>query len=1162
MKKSTTASLCIIRSFIVLFLYVSPTQSSFAQLSVAKNKFPSTLLWRISGNGLSKPSYLFGTMHITDKRLFYFGDSLYKAIEQTDGFAIEINPDEVSTQLIQSFTKEDKSALLKDAVDKESYDRIKKKLEKKYGFKADRLTKRQAYLARNEWMKDMKKPDDMNTFMDAWLYNIARQMGKWTGGIEDLNDQLSLIEKDEANFSFEDLLIDKELIQGGLNQMIDLYLSQDLQALDDFFNHSAGSKKDEWLLKRNIKMAHRMDSLLRYRTHFFAIGAAHLPGDSGVIKLLLKKGFLVEPVFSSTKISPDDYKVVEGKMKWQPFIPTDSLYRVSFPSRSATMFISGNVMKMEMCIDIPTATYYITMAVPNMRQETNKEKLIEEMLQGFTKGSKIIERKKINEDGQTGLEVLVEKDGFLRVRGFLKGNYAFITVMGHETKKEMLKGEMAIRFFSSFSVSEKALLISDGMKTFSNEESGFSILLPNTPEQMPNETVEEGWISKTYSYLDAKNNVYFMMRVRSTGPGYYLNGDSNYFDTQKQAWKTMQKELKTEKYFNLGEYPVMQYDFLMEKGKEKAMCRTLTINRGNRSYLLLAVTEKDGEINDAIKVFFNSFQLIDYKKADWSTQQSPDGQFSGYTPVPVKISRKKDEEGNETGSYSYVSYDSLSAVSFELIKVSFIEYYHAETDSAVFHDAMYTQIGTTDSVLSSRYTMNGNDKLQDVIVRLKNNQNLRRMRLILHNDTMYIAFALLQPKFLNLPEVNMYFDDLRVLTAPTGITLFKKKTKELLADLSAGDSTRFAVAAERIDKIDFEKEDLPFLKEALLKQYDYAAETNEGIYNTIADIIADLNDSSVVSFVKKKYFSPNLDNEAQKLAMLRLLALTKTKESYTVLKELLLAEPPLVEYMYPLQSVISDSLQLTKVLFPEVMRLSSDSLFADFTADLANQLLDSSYITISSIKPFEKNLLLTGEYIIEKLKVDPEADVYSYDESLHLLGRLNSAEGNKLLQKIVLLKQKDLNRIIITDLLLNKQAVPKEIIEFQAADKAYRFSFYYRLQQNGLTSFFPLKYGTQKSIAESDVYNMASDEYEVEEIVYIREKVSEFDQEQKRFHLFKVKVEGSWHLGVSGGYEIDLKILHMKTGKDVGGIYWEEEFDTKKVNEQFEAYLKEKVEEE
>ncbi len=1155
MKKSTAVYLCIIRSFFLFFLYLSYTQSSFAQPSLNKNKYPSTLLWRISGNGLSKPSYLYGTIHLTDKRLFYFGDSLYKAIEQTEGFAIEINPDELSTQLIQSFTKEDKSTLLKDAVDKENYDRIKKKLEKKYGFKADRLTKRQAYLSRNEWMKDMKKPDDMNTFMDAWLYNIARQMGKWTGGIEDLSDQLSLIEKDEADFSFEDLLINKEIMQGGLNHMIDIYLSQDLQALDDFFNHTAGAKKDEWLEKRNIKMAHRMDSLLRYRTHFFAIGAAHLPGDNGVIKLLLKKGFHIEPVFSSTKISPDEYRVEAGKMKWHSFVPNDSLYQVLFPSRSATMFISGNVVKMEMCIDIPTATYYITAAVPNMRQGTNKEKLIDEMLQGFTKGSKIIERKKINEDGQTGLEILVEKEGFQRVRGFIKGNYAFMTVMGHETKKEMLKGEMATRFFSSFSVSDKALLVSDAMNIYTNEESGFSILLPNKPEKIPDETVEEGWITKTFSSLDTKNNVYFMMKVRSTGPGYYLNGDSNYFDTQRQAWKTILKEVKTEKYFNLGEYPVMQYDFLMEKGKEKAMCRTLTINRGNRSYLLLAVTEKDGEMNDAIKVFFNSFQLIDYKQADWRTQQSPDGHFSAYTPAPVIKNMKKDEDGNETGSYSYVSYDSLSAVSYELTKVSYVEYYHAETDSAAFYDAMNTQIGTTDSVLSSRYTTNGNDKSQDVIVRLKNNQNLRRMRLVLHNDTMYIAFALLQPKFIDLPEINRYFDDVRILTATAGITLFKKKTRELLLDLSSGDSARFAIAAERIDKIDFEKDDLPFLKEALLKQYDHATGTNEDIYNTIADIIADLNDSSAVSFVKKNYFSPKLDNEAQKLAMLRLLALTKTNESYAVLKELLLTEPPLVEYLYPLQSVISDSLQLAKTLFPEVMRLSSDSLFADFTADLANQLLDSNYISVAAIMPFEKSLLLTAGDVIIKLKGDPEADVYNSDETLHLLGRLNSVEGNKLLQRIVLFKQKDLNRVIIPDLLLNKQAVPKEIIEIQAADKTYRFSFYYKLQQNGMASWFPSKYNTQKSIAESDVFNMASDDSEAEDIVYIREKVSEYGREQKKFHLFKVKVEGSWYLGISGAYEMDSKILHIKKGSDIGGIYWDEEFDSKKVNEQFQSFI-------
>jgi uncharacterized protein YbaP (TraB family) len=60
--------------------------------------FPQTqnnnsLLWRVSGNGLNKPSYLFGTMHVYDKKAFNFKDSLYSFLEQAEGFALEFNPD-------------------------------------------------------------------------------------------------------------------------------------------------------------------------------------------------------------------------------------------------------------------------------------------------------------------------------------------------------------------------------------------------------------------------------------------------------------------------------------------------------------------------------------------------------------------------------------------------------------------------------------------------------------------------------------------------------------------------------------------------------------------------------------------------------------------------------------------------------------------------------------------------------------------------------------------------------------------------------------------------------------------------------------------------------------------------------------------------------------
>ena len=62
---------------------------------LSAQQLPKTVLWRITGKGLSKPSYLFGTMHLNDQRLFNFGDSVYRAIERTEGLAIELSPDDI-----------------------------------------------------------------------------------------------------------------------------------------------------------------------------------------------------------------------------------------------------------------------------------------------------------------------------------------------------------------------------------------------------------------------------------------------------------------------------------------------------------------------------------------------------------------------------------------------------------------------------------------------------------------------------------------------------------------------------------------------------------------------------------------------------------------------------------------------------------------------------------------------------------------------------------------------------------------------------------------------------------------------------------------------------------------------------------------------------------
>src|SRR5204862_7335790 len=86
--------LCFVTAFCSLFVKAQQKKRSPAntQKSQAVKKYPS-LLWEITGNGLTKASYLFGTMHVSDKLVFHLGDSFYNAIKSAEVVALETNPE-------------------------------------------------------------------------------------------------------------------------------------------------------------------------------------------------------------------------------------------------------------------------------------------------------------------------------------------------------------------------------------------------------------------------------------------------------------------------------------------------------------------------------------------------------------------------------------------------------------------------------------------------------------------------------------------------------------------------------------------------------------------------------------------------------------------------------------------------------------------------------------------------------------------------------------------------------------------------------------------------------------------------------------------------------------------------------------------------------------
>jgi uncharacterized protein YbaP (TraB family) len=90
--------------------------------------------------------------------------------------------------------------------------------------------------------------------------------------------------------------------------MTDLYLKQDLQGLHNYMLKSIAESEDnpeqakamidKMLVNRNKNWIPKLENWMKQKTLFIAVGAGHLAGDEGVINLLKRQGYTVEPVFN------------------------------------------------------------------------------------------------------------------------------------------------------------------------------------------------------------------------------------------------------------------------------------------------------------------------------------------------------------------------------------------------------------------------------------------------------------------------------------------------------------------------------------------------------------------------------------------------------------------------------------------------------------------------------------------------------------------------------------------------------------------------------------------------------------------------------------------------------------------------------------------------
>lgn len=269
----------------------SPTAGSGASRGAVATPF----LYQITGKGTA--AFLYGTVHLPDKRVVTLPDSVVAAFDASDVFFAEIEATAASEAKVQSMATMPQGQSLQKVLGPATWARIEARF-----IKAGQPAALAAALSRFEpWAFSSLLPmldylDEMATqpALDKMLYQRAEKAGKAVAGLESVEEQVAVFQSftraEQVQMLRDSLdLLDKYEAQGRnvMEEMIGAWMSGDsatlVQLLDDGFGSDPVIREraeQELLWKRNARFAERMDAAMvafPAKTSFFAIGALHLP---------------------------------------------------------------------------------------------------------------------------------------------------------------------------------------------------------------------------------------------------------------------------------------------------------------------------------------------------------------------------------------------------------------------------------------------------------------------------------------------------------------------------------------------------------------------------------------------------------------------------------------------------------------------------------------------------------------------------------------------------------------------------------------------------------------------------------------------------------------------------------------------------------------------
>jgi len=268
-----------------------------------KKDVANTLLWEISGNGLQKPSWLFGTMHILCAEDAALSDNLKKIIKNCDQIYFELDMDNMQEMMgALQYLRMNDGQKISELLTPEEYARVEKYFqENKVPLPLAMMDRFKPYFISSLIGEQMMTCPQKNG-MEQQIMNENKQYDKEIKGLETMQYQASIFDSIPYKKQAKDLVTYIDSIDNYkivMQEMVEVYRQQDLERMDSLTHKSDPGMEDYMdilLHDRNRAWVQQLPTIMNNRSILFAVGAGHLPGDQGVIKLLRKKGYKVTPM--------------------------------------------------------------------------------------------------------------------------------------------------------------------------------------------------------------------------------------------------------------------------------------------------------------------------------------------------------------------------------------------------------------------------------------------------------------------------------------------------------------------------------------------------------------------------------------------------------------------------------------------------------------------------------------------------------------------------------------------------------------------------------------------------------------------------------------------------------------------------------------------------